>query len=78
MDVTSYTEVWIEIIELILDLIKNPIVTSYTEVWIEIICQEKDGKHYPVSPPIRRCGLKLKAYECKDPVDSHLLYGGVD
>ena len=57
--VTSYTEVWIEIMMENGSFIVRG-VTSYTEVWIEI---DPTGFRRKIgaiaSPPIRRCGLKL-------------------
>ena len=57
-NVTSYTEVWIEI-KVVAPFLNLFTVTSYTEVWIEIPC-EGSVRCPPGSLPTRKCGLKSK------------------
>ena len=59
--VTSYAEVWIEIISGVVFALTY-IVTSYAEVWIEMTFQYA-GCRLLMSPPTRRWGLKSFIYK---------------
>ena len=76
MLVTSYAEVWIEITRMT-ELPSLEVVTSYAEVWIEI-SSSAFLLWCIMSPPTRRCGLKLQERTEKGIGNRHLLRGGVD
>ena len=70
---------WIEICTPIITSFWVLKVTSHTEVWIEILRFWYKHIALFMSPPIRRCGLKLKKCCLVSKISaSHLPYGGVD